>query len=64
MAVRVIRLLEYVYPDLEEAHEDMSRWYVQGTRRPIPAQSNRTITSTVILNPTDFEVVQIKEESE
>lgn len=62
MAVRVVRLMEYIYPDLKTAHKDMSRWAVQGTFYPGGSERNdRSITSTVIINPTDFEIVQIKE---
>ena len=34
VAVRVIRMMEYVYPDLETAEIDMRRWLVQGTWYP------------------------------
>lgn len=30
MAVRVTRVLQYEYPDLKTAQEDMSRWTLQG----------------------------------
>lgn len=59
MAVRVLRLMEYVYPDVESALDDMSRWFVQGTYRP-GQLNDRTITSTTLLNPTPFEVVEVK----
>jgi hypothetical protein len=31
--VRVLRLLEYVYPDTESAVKDQAHWYVQSSRR-------------------------------
>lgn len=31
--IRVVRLLEYVYPDAETMARDMERWYVKGTVR-------------------------------
>lgn len=52
MAVRVLRLMEYTYDDLERAHEDMARWQVQGTFRPRP---DVTIRSTVLLDPQPFD---------
>lgn len=59
MSVRVLRLMEYVYPDLESAHADMERWYVQGTI----VQAGMTMRSTVILNPTPYEEPIIVEEN-
>jgi hypothetical protein len=41
--VRVLRLMEYIYPDAESATRDMARWQVQGTYR---AGSRVTIRST------------------
>jgi hypothetical protein len=55
MSIRVLRLMEYVYPDLEAAHRDMERWYVQGTTNPAFVSKGHSIRSTVILNPTPFE---------
>jgi hypothetical protein len=55
VAVRVLRLMEYTYPDLETAHADMSRWFVQGTWKPND-KSAVEIRSSVILNPTPVEV--------
>jgi hypothetical protein len=52
MAVRVLRLMEYVYEDLEAAHRDMEHWQVQGTYHP---GGMRRISSTVLLNPTPYE---------
>lgn len=28
--IRVLRLMEYVYPDAETAEQDMARWTLQG----------------------------------
>lgn len=50
MAVRVLRLMEYTYPDLASAYEDMERWFVQNMQR----FGEREIRSTVILNPTPY----------
>lgn len=58
MAIRVIRLMEYIYPDIEAAHKDMRRWQVQGSFIP---RKDTVITSTVILEPTSFEMVLIRE---
>jgi hypothetical protein len=52
MAVRVLRLMEYVYVDMNQAHKDMERWVVQGTYQP---GMGKTIRSTILLNPTPFE---------
>lgn len=52
MAVRVLRLMEYVYKDIESALDDMGRWQVQGTYKP---HRGLRISSTVLLNPTPFE---------
>jgi hypothetical protein len=43
--VRVLRLMEYIYPDIETATQDMARWQVQGTYKPRQAI---TIRSTVL----------------
>jgi len=61
MTIRVVRLMEYTYPDLETAHADMARWAVQGTFSP---GGNKLITSTVIINPTPFESVIVREAQE
>jgi len=53
VSVRVLRLMEYTYPDLEAAHEDMSHWQVQNVHRSF--RNGFTIRSTVILDPTPFE---------
>jgi hypothetical protein len=58
MAIRVLRLMEYIYPDLEVAHNDMARWHVQGV---MYLGEDRLITSTVILQPTSFEFVLVQE---
>lgn len=44
-AVRVVRLLEYVYPDAKDALKDMQNWAVQGVYRP---SAGRLIRSTVL----------------
>lgn len=54
MAVRVLRLMEYTYPDLEAAHQDMERWQVQGTSNPWFVKKGHAIRSTVLMNPTPF----------
>jgi hypothetical protein len=52
MAVRVLRLMEYVYEDIESALDDMGRWQVQGTFKP---NKRMRISSTILLNPTPYE---------
>lgn len=52
MAVRVLRLMEYTYPDFESADEDMQRWHVQHSYSP---RSGFIIRSTVILSPVPAE---------
>lgn len=47
MAVRVLRLLEYTYPDAEAALEDMECWAVQNTYRPKP----QTVIRSAVLHP-------------
>lgn len=58
MAIRILRLMEYVYPDAETAEEDMSRWMIPATgiRRMSP---NKLIRSTILtdLNFEDEDVV-------
>ena len=43
MAVRILRLLEYVYPDLEAAEQDMARW----TLKSPPNNPNRMRSVTL-----------------
>lgn len=45
--IRVLRLIEYTYPDSESAEADMSNWYMTaiGTKRISP---NRVIRSTIL----------------
>jgi hypothetical protein len=49
VAIRILRLLEYVYESNERAEEDMSRWKIPpvGTSR----HGNMTIKSAIV---TDF----------
>jgi len=51
MAYKVLRLLEYTYDTVEDADEDMQRWYVPpvGAKKFNP--NNRGIRSTVIQYP-------------
>lgn len=49
MPIRVLRLIEYVYPDGETMAEDMAAWQVQGTMLP---GRGKTIRSTVL--PAEF----------
>lgn len=50
MVVRVLRMIEYTYPDIETADEDIARWN-------IPANGTRAITgmysirSAIIMDP-------------
>lgn len=44
-SVRVVRLLEYVYPDAKTALHDQQFWQVQGVFRP---SEGRLIRSTVL----------------
>lgn len=60
MSVRVIRLMEYVYPDVESAREDMSHWAVQTGM--VSFKPGYEISSTIILNPTPFEKPIIKQD--
>ena len=49
MTVRVVRILEYIYPDEETAIADMARWQVQnGTYHPRGLGNPMTITSAVL----------------
>jgi hypothetical protein len=48
VSVRVLRILEYVYPDAETAIKDQQRWNVQGTRVVGSEGSTTTIRSAVI----------------
>lgn len=59
MSVRVTRLMEYVYPDVESALDDMANWGVKGILRPRPGYE---IRSSVLLNPTSYEKPIIKED--
>lgn len=43
--IRVVRLLEYVYPDAKSALDDQQHWQVQGVYRP---SAGRLIRSTVL----------------
>lgn len=43
--VRVVRLLEYLYPDAKDALDDQQHWQVQGVYRP---SAGRLIRSTVL----------------
>lgn len=43
--IRVLRVMEYVYPDLKTMQTDMSRWNLQGT---MPVVDGTTIRSTVL----------------
>ena len=52
MVVRVVRLMEYTYPDVDAALADMSHWAVQGARR---FRFGHEIRSSVILNPTQYD---------
>lgn len=52
MAVRVLRLMEYTYPDMKSAHDDMERWAVQSVMHWGP----KSIRSSVILDPTPIEM--------
>lgn len=45
MPVRVLRLIEYIYPDEQTMIEDMSVWHVQGTLLP---GRGKQIRSTVL----------------
>lgn len=54
VAVRVLRLMEYTYPDLDTAYADMERWQIQGgSWQP---RKGITIRSSVLLNPTPVEI--------
>lgn len=44
-AVRVVRLLEYIYPNAKDALTDQQNWQVQGVYRP---SAGRLIRSTVL----------------
>lgn len=52
MTVRVIRLIEYVYPNHEEAEKDMGRWQLPANGRKTLGPHNHTITSTTMLPRT------------
>lgn len=52
MTIRVIRLLEYTYPDVDTAAQDMEHWAVQGAMRIGP---DRAIRSSVLLNAVPYE---------
>jgi hypothetical protein len=43
--IRVVRLLEYLYPDAKDALTDQQNWQVQGVYRP---SAGRLIRSTVL----------------
>ncbi len=55
MAVRILRLIEYTYPDYETAFDDMSRWGVPATGVKSFGQADREIRSAV-LNPTVLDI--------
>jgi hypothetical protein len=44
-SVRVVRLLEYIYPNAKDALKDQQNWQVQGVYRP---SAGRLIRSTVL----------------
>jgi hypothetical protein len=56
--IRVLRLIEYVYPDAETMEEDMACWYVGpiGSKR-IGIGKTKVIRSTV-LTDLQFEVAE------
>lgn len=42
--IRVLRLLEYVYDDVERCERDMANWHVQGSWRPNAWSTIRSVT--------------------
>ncbi len=48
MAVRILRLMEYVYPDHEAAFEDMTHWAVPANGEKSFGQADRRIESAVL----------------
>jgi hypothetical protein len=50
MTIRVLRLLEYEYPDIETADADMGHWYMPANGSRVLAKLV-TIRSAIILNP-------------
>jgi hypothetical protein len=42
-SVRVLRLLEYIYPSAKDAEQDMQHWQVQGVYRPSQGRLIRSI---------------------
>ena len=48
--IRVIRLMEYTYPDVETMDKNMMQWYISpnGSRR---ITTDRLIRSAVIIEP-------------
>lgn len=47
MTIRVLRLMEYTYPDVEAMDQDMGRWYIQG-KRSMGIGRTISIKSTVL----------------
>lgn len=45
-AIRVLRVLEYIYPDVETMVDDRAHWAIQGLYRP---RRGMTIRSTVMV---------------
>jgi hypothetical protein len=58
MTVKVLRLIEYVYPDAKTMEDDMARWYIPpiGTKT-IGIGKTQIIRSTV-LTDLQFETVE------
>lgn len=50
MAVRILRLLEYVYPDAEAAEKDQARW----TLKSPPNNPNRMRSVTLPFETLEF----------
>jgi hypothetical protein len=51
--VRVLRLIEYTYADVEQMERDMERWSVQSSRNYGPVQVRTTTLPLEVLDDED-----------
>lgn len=60
--IRVLRLMEYVYPDVDAMESDMGRWAIQGKRSV--GIGRTTSIKSVVLPLEVFEAAQEQEVQE
>jgi hypothetical protein len=55
MSYKVLRLIEYTYPNVEAADADMKRWGVPPVGAKAVVRGTTTIRSTIIQHPSEDE---------